>query len=303
MGLESEISLNAAKAYGEKYDAAAKQVFMHPEIIAPVLRAVVPEYRNYSTEQIIGFIIKDSINDDPVDDVSRMANQLPSEMSSVSDKLITYDSRFKAVNPRLSDESITFYLHIDLEVQNDYRPSNPSYPVIKRAVYYGARELSSQLGVITEETNYDKLEKVYSIWICNENIPQNLVNTVTSYKLVKSDEIGTSDEPDKDYDLLNVIIIRRGDESGDAEVFDYLNGVFTSDIDRICKYVDIRENETIVKGVQGMSGLGETIYNKGAIEMLIQLVKEGLIQVKDASKKANMTEEEFEELCKKYNCK
>ncbi|MBQ4068665.1 MAG: hypothetical protein IJC76_05390 [Lachnospiraceae bacterium] len=66
-------------------------------------------------------------------------------------------------------------LHIYFEIQNDYKPSNPSYPITKRAVYYAARELCSQLKVVTHNTNYAKLEKVYSIWICNENIPSKLL--------------------------------------------------------------------------------------------------------------------------------
>lgn len=134
------------------------------------------------------FIVKDSISDDPVDDVSTIANQMETEMSSVSDKLIRYDSRFEVINPRLSDSEITICLHIDLEVQNNYSPSNPKYPIIKRGIYYGAREISSQLGIITNETDYNNLEKVYSIWICNENIPKDLQNTVSilkSRKLMK----------------------------------------------------------------------------------------------------------------------
>ena len=47
------------------------------------------------------------------------------------------------------------------------------------------------------------------------------------------------------FDLLSVVIIRRGKEDSNVEVLDYLNGVFSSNIEQMCKYVDIRKNETI----------------------------------------------------------
>ncbi len=50
-------------------------------------------------------------------------------------KTIYYDVHFKVKNPKLSSETISVMLHVDLEVQNDYSPRNPRYPIVKRAVY------------------------------------------------------------------------------------------------------------------------------------------------------------------------
>ena len=224
-------------------------------------------------------------------------------MSSISEKLIRYDSRFKAINPELSNEKINFYLHIDLEVQNNYKPTNPKYPIIKRALYYGAREISSQLGILTNSTDYNSLEKVYSIWICNENVPKNLQNTISSYSIVKTDKIGKCDEPVSDYDLMNVIIIRRGDKNIDEEIFDYLTGFFTSDIKTICKYVDISNDEEVKKGVNEMTGLGNSLYKKGILDNLVSLVEKGLLKIQDAADEADMSESEFEKLLKMNNFK
>lgn len=91
---------------------------------------------------------------------------------------------------------ICIHLHFDLEIQNDYRPTNPKYPIVKRGIYYAAREISYQLGILTEQTNYADIQKVYSIWICNENVPKNLQNTVTMYSVKREDIIGTIDEPE-----------------------------------------------------------------------------------------------------------
>ena len=291
-----EISIAASSIFGSKYDEAAKEGMRHPKLIAPILKGIIPEYKNYTCDEIVQFIVKDSISAEPVDDVSVVANQMDSEMASISEKLIRYDSRFKAINPNLSNSQISFYLHIDLEVQNNYQPSSPKYPIIKRGIYYGAREISSQLGIITDDTNYDILEKVYSIWICNENIPENLQNTVSSYKITKTDEIGVSNEPDEDYDLMTVIVIRRGEQTTSVEIFDYLTAYFNSDIDGICKYINIRDDEDIMKGAEKMQGLGQSIYEKGQREMLVDLVRDGIVQIAEAAKRANMSEADFSKL-------
>ena len=39
------------------------------------------------------------------------------------------------------------------------------YPLTKRSIYYVARSLARQLGVLSGETDYGKLQKCYSIWI------------------------------------------------------------------------------------------------------------------------------------------
>ena len=132
------------------------------------------------------------------------------EMKSVTEKLIRYDVHFMARNPRLSDEHLIVRLHIDLEIQNDYRPSAPKYPIIKRGIYYCARELSAQMGRLTAMTNYDDLEKVYSVWICNENIPERERNTISAYRIAKEDIWGSVEEDEAIYDLMTAIIIRRG---------------------------------------------------------------------------------------------
>lgn len=277
MRTETEISIAAANATGSKYDMACKELFQNKEIIAPVLREVVPEYKGSTIEEVIRCIDADSIADIPVDDVSARAGQLPTEQGSVSDKLIRYDTHFRAANPMLSTESLCIHLHIDLEVQNNYRPTSPAYPIVKRGVYYAAREISRQLGTLTGQTDYGDIQKSYSIWICNERIPQRLQDTVTMYSIKKSDIIGETDEPEADFDLMSVIIIRRGGPA-DAPIFDYLSGIFRCDQSKISEYVDIEHNEAIQEGVKRMSGLGETIMLEYLEKGLQQGIQQGMQQ-------------------------
>ena len=50
-----------------------------------------------------------------------------------------------------------------MEAQNQFYPG---YPLIKRGIYYCCRMVSSQYGTVFTSSHYEKIKKVYSIWIC-----------------------------------------------------------------------------------------------------------------------------------------
>lgn len=164
-----------------------------------------------------------------------------------------------------------------MELQNDYKPHSPSYPVIKRALYYAARELSGQLGHLTETTDYSELEKVYSIWICNENVPPELRDTATRYVIQKKDLIGKTQEPEDEFDLLNVIMIRRGGE-GKEQIFDFLNAVFNAEVTKLENYT-VLENKEVEREVLAMTGLGASIMEKGVRKGIEQGIEQERISV------------------------
>jgi len=45
-------------------------------------------------------------------------------------------------------------------------------------------------------------------------------------------------------------------------IFDYLSGIFECDTMRVCKYVDISQNEAVKKGIADMKDLGQLIADK-----------------------------------------
>ena len=269
---ETVIDVYTSGVTGAEYDAGMKQLMSNKEIIIPILQMTVPEFKMCSQEEILQCLDISSITkDDFVSDIPNIEKDLrlakeESELSSLVEKLVRFDIRFKIKNPQLSTEKIRVNLHIDMEAQRSYRPSNPSYPVLKRAVYYVARDLSAQLSNITQVTDYSKLEKCYSIWICTEDIPKKLQNTLTEYSLSKKNIIGETDEPDEDYDLLTVILIRQGKETEEKGIFDYLRGIFDCDIQKIQGYSHIKWSEPFQQEVKKMTGFGDAIYEKGIQE-------------------------------------
>ena len=59
---------------------------------------------------------------------------------------------------------------VNVEAQADFYPG---YPIMARAQYYCARLLSAQYGVEFVRSHYERLKRVYSIWICTDP-PQKL---------------------------------------------------------------------------------------------------------------------------------
>ena len=73
-----------------------------------------------------------------------------------------YDIRFTALAPATGEP---IRLIINLEAQNEF---HPGYPLIKRALYYVSRLISAQHGTEFTHGHYEKIKKVYSIWICSQ---------------------------------------------------------------------------------------------------------------------------------------
>ena len=90
------------------------------------------------------------------------------------------------------------------------------------------------------------------------------------YYIHKEHIIGQSEEPESDYDLMEVIMIRRGSNTGADAIFDYLSGVFNSDIRKISDYTDTKDNEEVTT----MGGLGASIAQEASIRQLIEAYRD-----------------------------
>lgn len=256
----AKIDIVAANSDGRaEYDAQSKKIFKHKSILAPILKYVVEEYADYDVKEIEDFIDADTRDDVYVSDIDDRIEARGTEKSSPTEKLSFFDLKLKAKNPKLSDGRLLVMLHIDMEFHRDYKPS---YPVVKRAVYYVARDISEQLGSVTKETDYNALEKVYSIWIIHENIPPEEQNSISRYRFHKEDLVGTSLDDSANYDLMEVVLIRRGDTAPEGDsLLDYLDAIFSSDLERLERYtddgddLDYQEARKEIKSMGGYSGI------------------------------------------------
>ena len=87
---------------------------------------------------------------------------------------------------------------------------------------------------------------------------------MTEYALRKNDILGKTAEPEKDYDLMTVILIRQGETQDMQEgIFDYLGSLMRGDIKKAEKYTKLQWTETMKGDVKTMTGFGEAIYRRG----------------------------------------
>ena len=99
---------------------------------------------------------------------------------------------------------------IDTAGQEAQKSSKTSYPLIKRAVYYGSRLISAQKNTVFVNSHYEKIRKVYSIWI-QMNAGKEKANTITEYSISEKNIVGAVKEKKSSYDLMTVIMVGLGD--------------------------------------------------------------------------------------------
>ena len=156
----------------------------------------------------------------------------------------------------------------------------------------------SQLGELTEETNFGQLQKAYSIWVCYDpQMPKRIKNTVSQYKISKKDLIGEVEEETENYDLMEVVFVRLDTNSeSDVKIFDYLKGIFTNDKEKIIKQTGPLP-EKVDKEVDSMSGVGALILEKGRMEGRIKaLYYDAGFTIEEIVEKTDMSEEEIKDI-------
>lgn len=120
-----------------------------------------------------------------------------------------YDVRFDAIAPKSADsteQEEVIRLIINVEAQTKFKPG---YPLTKRAIYYCSRMISVQHGPIFTKSEYGKIRKVYSIWICTQP-SDGFENTLTRYSIKPEQLIGEAQEETENYDLMSVVMICLG---------------------------------------------------------------------------------------------
>ena len=204
-----DLSLEEGKA---RLDAIMKKFLSNKQILSVMLKKYVSEFKDCSIEDIenkyidipsisVGetLVEKDFTNRPNKEQIEGITN----EDSSLNEGRITYDVIFKAKAPSADGGYIGLYINV--EAQSRFYPG---YSLETRALYYAARRFSSQLTSIRAGTDYGKLEKVYSIWVCVGDVPDKVAGTVSLYHFTKEDLVGSYNIPQEVYDKINFIMIR-----------------------------------------------------------------------------------------------
>ena len=196
-----------------RYDAACKRLLSERIILAWIMKACVEEFRDCEIQEIAAKYIVGTpqvgvVPVDPDESNGTAQGEIAGtgvEDATMTEGIVTYDVRFMAAAP-VSGELIR--LIINVEAQNNFYPG---YPLIKRGIYYCSRMISAQCGTEFINAHYEKLKKVYSIWICM-NPPKNRKNTITCYRIAENNLVGSVKEQKAYYDLMTAVMVCLGAE-------------------------------------------------------------------------------------------
>ncbi len=253
------------------YDAACKRILSEKIILAWIMKSCLEEFKNYDVNEIAEKYIEGQpqVSVIPMlpDDSGTIIHGMDTEDKSVHEGIITYDIRFRAIVP---DSGERIALIINIEAQNDFYPG---YPLIKRAVYYCSRMISSQKGTEFTGDDYGKIKKVYSIWICM-NPPKSRQNTITRYRMTEEHIVGEVTEPVRNYDLISVIMLCLGGSDGKnyngiLRMLDVLLGHETSEAEKrqiLQDDYNIQMTHTMEKEVSTMCNLSKGVMEKSFLK-------------------------------------
>ena len=263
-----------------RYDACAKKLLSDKNILARILTATVSEFKECTPEEVVELIEGDiEVSERPIypgmipDSITGM----PTEDKVRNEGVIYYDIRFYAMTPGRNRVKLI----INVEAQ---KSSHPGYDLVTRGIFYCARQLSSQLGTEFENSRYDDIKKVYSIWVCMDS-PDKYVDTITEYKMIKQDLAGEYTGKER-YDLLSVIMIRLSKklERNSTEIGRLLSTLLCDTIsaeekkNRLNEDYDIPMSRELEGGINVMCNLSDLVLERGIKQGIEQGIKQGIGQ-------------------------
>ncbi len=256
-----------------EYDAAAKKLLSSKKILAWILKYCVEEFKDCSIADIrdryiIG--IPETASVPALPDETNAAGKIGAdrisgertEDTSVTEGKVTFDIRFRAITPR--NELVQLIINIEAQ-----RSRHTSYPLLKRAMYYVSRLISSQYGVDFDKAQYGKIKKVYSIWLCMD-APDDR-GGITRYRMQEEPEYGNILDEKENYDLQQIVMVYVAHARADMEnrLLNLLGELFVSEDDasrkkaELIEHFDIDLNENEERLVSTMCNLSVGVYVRG----------------------------------------
>ena len=307
---------------GAQYDACVKRLLSEKIILAWILKECVDEFQPYSVKQImkdcivgepkISVAAVDQDEPDGAEDVG-YANEtvdgkiagINTEDNSVREGRVYYDIRFLAVVPGTKEP---VQLIINVEAQ---KSDKTSYPLIKRAIYYGSRMISAQKNTVFVNSHYEKIRKVYSIWI-QMNVGKEKANTITRYRIAEEQVVGHVKEREANYDLMTVLMIGLGSaESADRPILRLLDILLSAETKPDAKKAilerdfDIPMTSAMSEEANIMCNLGEGIREeataKTRLRDVLNLMKSLKLSAEEAINALAIPEEERQSLLERID--
>ena len=274
-----------------QYDNSAKRLIAHKIILARILIKTVEKFKGMDPLEVAALIEGiPYISAVPVE--PGLTNAVHFQNGK---RIVGFNTENQEVNEGLVRFDIVFYVRmkdgpsqiiINVEAQKD-EPGE--YEILNRAVFYVSRLISSQKERDFENSSYDDIKRVYSIWICM-NMEEN---TMSHIHLTKEDLIGTY-EWKGNLDLLNIVMIGLAKELPEHdetyELHRLLGALLSRELtvdeklDIIGNEYDIPIEENFRKDMSTMCNLSQGVKEEGIAigrreghaELITKMYKNGL---------------------------
>lgn len=275
---EEQIRISADQA---QYDTYAKTILADKEVLAWILRDTVSECKNMTLEEIQNCLGQPEIGSVSIKPgmTTQAVTGLSNESKVPNEGNVFFDVLVAVMIP--GQEKIG--LIVNIEAQRTY---NPGYSLVKRALFYASRLISSQLSKEFEIPHYDDLKKVYSVWICF-NSPEKVLNGPERYYIVGETADGTLLK-DEDADILDVVFVclskkeRKNITRLQQMLFTLFSPELTPDakIKTLHEKFQFSESTNRKEAFNSMCNLSQDLVDKGAQkkteEIIRHMLKNGL---------------------------
>lgn len=269
---------NAVIASGSEaqYDESAKRLLGQKIILAHILVNTVKEFKGMKPEDVVPYIegnpyissvpVEPGMINSVTETAGKRITGFNTENSEIKEGLIRFDIVFYVHIPSSSSSGNSLIqIIVNVEAQ---KGAALNYHLLNRAIFYVCRLVSSQKGRDFENSNYDDIKGVYSIWVCMNMDEDSMVHV----KLDKKQLLGSYDWQGN-MDMVNIVMIGLAKEpAGNVENhrLHRLLGVLLSDTMKADEKFNVIENEygipvdmDIRRDVDIMCNLSQGIMEKG----------------------------------------
>ena len=254
-------------------DAACCRLLANKIILAHILQGCLPEYEHCSIPELLPCLEgTPAVCSVAVDQDALNPGRVRGENTadkSITEGNVNFDILFSARTPNGRDSRQIF---INVESQNDW---DPGYPLLKRAFYYCGRLLSRQKGIVFQNSDYQKLQKVYSLWICLDP-PKSKQNTLTAFRMKEENWVGNAKYGKMNYDMVSMMLICLGQEDTDVKK------------EILEREYDIPMTIEMKKEAETMCGIGHAIARKNLEKGIEQGIEKGLEKGRMEEREANI---------------
>ena len=261
-----------------QYDNSAKRLIAHKIILARILIKTVEKFKGMDPLEVAALIEGiPYISTVPVE--LGLTNAVHFQNGK---RIVGFNTENQELNEGLVRFDIVFYVRmkdglsqiiINVEAQKD-EPSD--YEILNRAVFYVSRLVSSQKERDFENSSYDDIKSVYSIWICMNIIMIGLAK-----------ELPEHDETYELHRLLGALLSRELtiDEKLDIIGNEYdipLEENFRKDMSTMCNLSQgVKEEGIAIGRAEGEAGLITKMYKNGlSIELIASATDKTIEEVK-----------------------